>query len=407
MYSFNPFAQPDTASAITGGTFVTFKTPKGRRWLAFSSNNYEDRDKEIVSQKALEADVLRRKADGQYGPLRWWHVGEPDPTDAVAPWGQGIDLGSCDFSAMSGPFLVESGTFANDKIGNVIAAKADKLALSIGFFHPRGEPDADGVFHHIRQFERSLAPAGKVSNPLTALYVPGVDNMHEAQLKALTDLLGTVPEVEVKALIDKYTTSATKTATAAGLRYKALSPEQQAFADLEAQIATLKHAMEEKAPFAKGGEKPGDEADDEEPDEDEDDAEDYIGDLPVSQFKALMGECIKAALGDMGTEIKALNTRLDASSKLGSAIDEVKALFGGVAKKDASRADQIAQLQAQIAELRGDQPAAVVAASKSPRTALPTGATVPDALTVKTPDDKPAYRNPADSIGAWIEGLTG
>lgn len=399
-------------------TFTVFKTAKGMRWIAFSSNGYEDKDREIISTKALEADVQRTAADGQYGPLRWWHVGNPDPTNLDAPWGDGVDLGWCDYAAMSGPFLVESGTFISDAVGEAISRKAADLAVSLGFFHPRGEPDADGVFHHIRRFERSLAPYGRVSNPLTAFYVPGATTVNEAQMQALKALLDGNPNAqsEVEELISKYTASATKTAEAAGLRFKTQGgqpvyalPDGTPAIIVDGQIVALKAAE-----MPRGGEKAEDEGSAvvaaEEAEGDGDEVEmDYAGDMSVSDFKALVAEAVKAALDGVAAEMKALSTRLDVTDKLGKSLDEFKAMLTGTAQKDAGRAEEIAALQTQLktlsgqlAELMGDQPAAV--ASESERTVTPVDA--PDKFEVTKKSGAPAYAHPADQIGAWVEGLT-
>lgn len=156
--------------------FIVYKQSDGAyRWVAISSNSYEDRDREIVSQKALEADCDRADADGQYGPLRWWHVGLPDPlTQSPGP---GLDIGECDFNAMHGRMLVESGTFKDAKIAEALQKSAPDLQLSIGFFHPVAEPDGNGVYQHVRRFERSLLPAGKASNRYTSFAVAQEGNM--------------------------------------------------------------------------------------------------------------------------------------------------------------------------------------------------------------------------------------
>ena len=146
--------------------------------MLYSSNAFLDSDHEIVSQKALEADVDRADQDGDYGPLRWWHV-------------KGADIGDTDFNMMSGKILIESGLFRNNRVGAKIKEIAPKIQASIGFNHPASEPDAEGVFHHIRRFERSILPQGYASNGLTALAVKGVSMAtKEEKLKALHDLLG-------------------------------------------------------------------------------------------------------------------------------------------------------------------------------------------------------------------------
>jgi len=146
-----------TASGKSAGIYV-FKENGTWRWVTFSSNPYRDRDREIVSLKALEVDVSRADADGKFGPLRWWHVPR-------------LDLGDCDFNMMHGRILVESGTFRTPEIAEAIKEVANDLEVSIGFVHPPSEPDGDGVFHTIRRFERSLCPKGRVSNLFTRFMV--------------------------------------------------------------------------------------------------------------------------------------------------------------------------------------------------------------------------------------------
>lgn len=400
------------------GSLTVFKTAKGLRWLAFSSNGYEDRDKEIVSTKALMADVERTAKDGQFGPLRWWHCGAPNPTSPDEPWGPGVDLGWCDWAGMSGPFLVESGTFIDDRIGEAIAQKAPGLALSLGFFHPKSEPDADGVFDHIRRFERSLAPAGKVANTLTAFYVPGATPVNAEQLTQLKALLGgTVPESELKALIDKHTGQATKTAEAAGLRFKTagqpvyMLPDGSPAVIVDGALVALK-ALPAKADEEAEGEPPmPTEAEDALPEEDEE-GETYAGDMSIKEFGDMITAAVTKAMTGMGSELKALNTRLNMAEKMGAIMEEMKGFMTGTAQKDASRAQQIESLettikslQTQLSDLLGSAPADAAPASTSAITAAPV--TAPDAFTVKTPSDRPAHSNPADSIGAWLEGPMG
>lgn len=220
-------------------TFTVFKEASGRlRWLAISSNGYQDRDGEILSAKALADDVARRDVDGLHGPLRWWHIGEPNPLDFKAPWGQGLDLGQCDWADVHDGFLVESGTFYDDEVGAALAAKAADLELSLGFFHPTTAPDGRGVFKQIRSFERSLAPKGRVSNLLTGFYVPTYKEprMNQAKMKALADLLDVSVE-EVKALYAGQTSTRKKTAQALGLRFKA--PGEELAEDEEAALGEV------------------------------------------------------------------------------------------------------------------------------------------------------------------------
>ena len=227
---------------------MIYKEASGRyRWITISSNSYQDRDGEIISQKSLEDDVARADADKSYGPLRWWHMGNPDTSSKAA--GSGVDIGDCDFRALHGRMLVESGTFRNETIAAALKERSADLSVSVGFFHPLTEPDTDGVYHNIYVFERSLLPRGKESNRLTALTVKG-EQQDMATLKEKWDefigLVGADAAQSAMASADQ----SDKEAQAAGLKFK----EQPATAEAKA-----------------ADEKPGDKPNDAEPDADADD----------------------------------------------------------------------------------------------------------------------------------------
>ncbi|MCA9979937.1 MAG: hypothetical protein KDD89_03875, partial [Anaerolineales bacterium] len=131
---------------------VTDKEGK-HRWLSISSNSYQDREGEIVSQKALEKAVER----GDMGDLRWWHEG-------------GAVIGSTDFQMIHGRMLIESGTFKSEKIGAAFAKLKD-MGVSVGFLHPPDQPNRDGVYSDIKIFERSVLPSRKAANALTTFGV--------------------------------------------------------------------------------------------------------------------------------------------------------------------------------------------------------------------------------------------
>ncbi len=183
-----------------------FKQANGQhRWVLQSSSGFRDQDREIVSTKSLEADVERADADGDYGPLLWWHV-------------KGLELGDCDFNAMHGRVLIESGTFRHPTFAQMAKEHADELGVSIGFLHPENEPDADGVFHTIRRKERSLLPRDRASNLLTSVVVvPKESTMTKNKVDKLKQLVGD-PAV-VDGLIAG-AEQAEKAASEAGLAFK-------------------------------------------------------------------------------------------------------------------------------------------------------------------------------------------
>lgn len=177
------YREVESYSEQTG--FSVFKTTDGNyRWVAISSNGYEDRDGQCVSTKALEedcalADQLTLKMGWMaYGPLTFWHMEEPvfirkgDYSSVVAgpdSWA----IGKTDFNMVHDGMLVESGTFFDNSIAEPIAAAAKMLRLSIAFAVPPKSPDGDGVFHKIRRYARTLVPLGHAvpSNRFTSFTV--------------------------------------------------------------------------------------------------------------------------------------------------------------------------------------------------------------------------------------------
>lgn len=199
-----------------------FKDAKGRyRWLTISSSAFRDRDGEIVSTKALADDVERADRERDFGPLRWWHV-------------PGLDIGDCDFNMLIGKMLIESGTFRDERIGEILKEAPGEYEVSIGFRHPVTEPDHDKTFHHIRRFERSILPTGRASNPLTIFLVKGDNPM--ATLKEKTDLLREL--LGDDALVNSLLSQATdreKAAVESGLAFKAAKEEKETPAPAEAE----------------------------------------------------------------------------------------------------------------------------------------------------------------------------
>lgn len=190
--------------------FSVFKDASGQwRWIAVSSTAFQDRDREIVTVKALADDCAHADATGEYGPLRWWHC-------------PGVDIGECDYNAVSGRSLIEMGTFRDEALARAAAKAAPDLELSIGFRHLPHEPGPDGAYTFIRRFERSLVPRGRAANPFTAFAVTTKeDHVTPEKLKAALEKLGSSPEA--RALMQTIIAQAQtreKEAEAAGIAYK-------------------------------------------------------------------------------------------------------------------------------------------------------------------------------------------
>ena len=184
-FGTEPSAVCDSWEAVAPSVVVEKEASGKYRWIAFTSSSYQDKDTEIVSQKALEADAERMNASGDYGTLDWHHTP--------------IILGDCDASFMHGHISIESGTFRDNWVGERFATMKG-LGMSRTFYNPANEPDAEGVYHNIRTFSRAILPAERASNRLTMLDVSAKEKKMSLldKAKALVDKLGGTPEAEAK-----------------------------------------------------------------------------------------------------------------------------------------------------------------------------------------------------------------
>ena len=340
-------------------SFIVYKDHDGRdRWIARTTTAYQDRDGEIISEAALDQDSQRMTTRKQFGPLRWWHVGDPDPGASSAPWGPGLDIGDCDYSAVIGRTRVESGTFRDPGIARKVAQAADGLEMSPGFFHPLDQPDVAGVFHTIRTFERSVVPTryGRASNLFTGFTVKefrmDIAEM-EKRFKAMYTELGLTPE-QGAALGDQLVATE-KAAAQQGIAYKDAEIE---YPDIVVNGVTYKAspppamAAPDAEDAAEAPETPGEAPDAEDLAEGPEDTGDYIGDMSVDDFKAMLAELLAPVL-----------KMQDMVKSIGDAHAELKGMYGGVATKDDARAQELIALKAQYADLaakiatiEGDQP---------------------------------------------------
>lgn len=391
----------------TDSAFVVFKDTKGDwRWLAQTTTAFEDRDREILSLKALEADVARADSDGKYGPLRWWHIGNPDPLSTDAPWGPGLDLGWCDFNAMSGKTLIESGTFKNETIARWAAANADALGLSPGFFHPAAEPDHDGVFHHIRRFERSLAPKERVSNPFTAFHTTRITRkelpaVNTEQIKTLLKT-GLAPDM-IASLLDGVEQTE-KTAAQAGVRFKEHAPADEIVINgvtytVKAPPVAPADEEEPEAEAKADDETLLEEAMDDSADAEHDDAEmdQELFDMKLDDFRKEIAGIVRAELAPIVAQLK-LAEKMEGTVK--GLTEEMKAMMGGTATKTANEITTIKttidKLQAQLAELEGTQ-----TKTQLGHRASAAGATATTKAAEMAETSKPAQQSELEEVFRW------
>lgn len=283
--------KPNTSTEIkehSSGLSV-YKESGEWRWVLRSSTAYRDRDGEIVSIKALQDDCDRADSDGNYGPLRWWHV-------------PGLDIGDCDFNMVYGKTLVESGTFRSPEIAHAVAKEAKRLHVSIGFNHPRNQPDENGVFSKIKRFERSLLPMGRASNPFTA--VPAVRKEHEdmasvqEKIKAFAALIKDDSVVES---ILKSVEASEKSADAAGAEFKEADEAEKA-KKVEVEVedeGDEEMGMEDETEEEKGFEDEGP----------------FVGDLTPDEFGSLMATALSKTVDPIMQSIKELQGEQEATKE--------------------------------------------------------------------------------------------
>lgn len=413
-----------TARSMIGRakSFVVFKDYTGAyRWIARTTTAYRDRDNEIISEAALDQDSQRMMTTKQFGPLRYWHIGHPDPFDQDRPWGPGIDIGDCDYSVVIGRTRIESGTFRDPQIAQKVARQADQYELSPGFFHPLDQPGADGVFNAVRSFERSIVPIkyGRASNLFTGLAVKeqrmNIDEMEKRFKTAISDL---GLDAQQAAALGQQLVATEKTAAAQGIAFKsgevpvtaittdAMPGQRFKSANGEEYIKSPSEVDPTGAYYAVKAAPPIEEMIEEQADDpieamaedviepEEEMAGDYIGDMSWDEFAAKLGELLAPVL-KMQDMVKAM----------GDAHAELKTMYGGVAQKDDARAQEIATLKAslkdltdKLAQIEGDQPATILpdevaAALKSDG---PTQAQEPDRAAITQ-----AINDPTRPFAGW------
>lgn len=396
-------------------SFAVFKDDTDAwRWVARTTTAYRDRDGEIITTKALDADAARMTTSGQYGPLRYWHIGLPDPFNPAAPWGPGLDIGTCDYSAFIGRTSIESGTFTNHAIGKAFADSAADYELSPGFFHPPDLPNAAGEYTAIRRFERSVVPTqyGRASNLFTGLTVKE-HRMDDATYKARVEAFlkdmnakGVPEQVAAGALAGMQ--QADKSAEQQGIAFKSdqshvelvapgtlvyTAPDGTQGLIVDGRFIALKSAeptTKADMPAAEMVEAGATELEDGETEEAAEAAE-YVGDMAPGAFRALLIDAFSEAITQFGSGI---------SGKMSEMDDALKAMGYARMKSEQdakSTAVEVAQLKARLAQLEGDQPAIVdpsdiaAALKGAPQpppdptaTPIPEGATPVQALAMRT-----------------------
>lgn len=140
------------------GSMMVFKDNTNQyRWFAVHSNKFEDRTREIFSEKSHRRWADRVWQKSEFPALRLWHM----PLDiGRADWVDYDDRG----------FMLSSGRF-NSGMEQVAEnlSKMKGLGCSHGYLY-RAEDFHNGVYDAYRSYEVSVLPARRVANDLTAFF---------------------------------------------------------------------------------------------------------------------------------------------------------------------------------------------------------------------------------------------
>lgn len=303
--------------------FKLLKTEDGYRWISYSSNAFKDLEDELFTTKALEEAVEYADQSGDRGPLRIFHV-------------EGADVGDADFQAVVGRFLVETGTFRDDELGQkaveYFLENQDKdFQVSIGFQYKLGDEN-DGVYEWLRIKERSVTPFGDAANPYTsfAFGEVGGKDMDERKLKMMTDIFG---EDLASKIVGK-AESQTKELEDGGIAFKSsdLLTELKAVADSLPDEAKAKvAAVVEK--YSKPEEK---KADDKKADKKEDDEEEDMPKKPGMMKKEGETETKSQDLAPVVAALEAIGERLSGLEALKTSVTSLEGEIKTLKEKEAT-----------------------------------------------------------------------
>lgn len=211
-----PQEAPEVPVMLGGKYFYTFKGQDGKDWLlTFTTNAFEDREKEIFTTKSIDDYVTRHKSDDIKGEYWFWHI-------------PGTKFGDIRWQARVGRFLVEAGTFDDTRIGQAFKQ----------FFqqHPDGHPQVapmgwgmshgywydatdrqDHVYDWFDKKESTVLPWHVASNMYTGMEVLSTMAMTQAQKAALESIGGT----SLVDAVEQAGEQRTKELEDAGIAYKA------------------------------------------------------------------------------------------------------------------------------------------------------------------------------------------
>jgi ATP-dependent DNA ligase len=200
-----------------GTAAFAFKAADGRTWwLQFTTNAFQDREREIFTTQALENYVARHRGQAEKGEFWYRHI--PGTKFADVTW-----------QALSGRFLAQAGPFDDTPVGTAFKE----------FFtqHPRSHPEIaplgwgtshgyhydakdreDGVYEWFEIKESSVLPAHVASNPWNPMPMILTEvKMNEQEIKELETIGGP----DLVSLVRQLGEQRTKDLEVEGVAYKA------------------------------------------------------------------------------------------------------------------------------------------------------------------------------------------
>jgi hypothetical protein len=175
--------------------FTVYKSGDTWRWLTVSNVAIEDREGEIVSEKAYDDAIAYAYANNAFGELDLVHI-------------DGTDVGTCDLMARLNTQLIEGGEWYNDskaqRVREKVSTKPTQWGVSIKF-HYDPEQFSEKVYQGgIRILKRTILPRGMAASYGTAIAVTGGVSMKkiDEETKAALSELG-LSEDEIAGLVEK------------------------------------------------------------------------------------------------------------------------------------------------------------------------------------------------------------
>lgn len=151
-----------------------FKVFEDGRFLAWWTNNFTDKQEEIISEYAIDEFIDKATKGLEPMPELWWmHV-------------RGTKHGQVEKLFRVGHFALAVGRLDDEKSNPLVPyfkswyAKQKNVTMSHGFYY-KPSLKQNGVYHHIRSYEISSLIAGREANPYTSFEVNKMSLITETQ----------------------------------------------------------------------------------------------------------------------------------------------------------------------------------------------------------------------------------